>query len=287
MKKGWITLCAGLILGVGIGGYYYFQPKKALNIIIPKFETIQKVHIELMKDTALIDADVLFENKGIFKIHIDSLIYNIKLDTLTMLSNGQYLNVQLSPSQLDTVRLPIKLPFKRLRAEIEHLQKQDSVGVTFDLRVVYSTWLGKASLPYKKTITIAVPIPPKLEVVKLDYTGRDKKLFRFNAHVKIINKGKLDLRLTDIKYRLIIKDNLEANGKDEQEIHLKPGSEVTVVLPISVKFDNLLKTLVNVVTDNDQVTYHLKIDALARIDKLSEETTIIQVEKRGITELKK
>lgn len=288
MKKG--LKIAVIILAVAIvvtGAYLFVKPKRALNIIIPKFENIENVHITALSDTLLIDADIQFENKSIFKLTIDSFIYHVKLDTLTLLSKSQDLNINMLPSVKDTVRLPISLPFKRLSEKIKKLQTQDSVGITYDLRVVYSTWLGKFNLPYKKTVTIAVPVPPKLEIEKLDYKSRDKNVFHFDAHVKIINKGKLDLHLSDLRYNLIVKDHLKAEGKDLQEIHLKPGTETTVVLPISIEFDNVFKTVMSVVTNNDKVNYHLTITAMARIDKLSTKKTPVEIEKQGVTELKK
>ena len=177
MKKGLTIFISVFIVLALIGGYYYFHPKRALNIIIPKFEDIENVHITALSDTLLINADVQFANKSIFKLTIDSLIYHIQLDTLTLLSKSQYLGVKMSPSTKDTIRLPISLPFKRLMKEIKNLQKQDSVGITYNLRVVYSTWLGHAALPYKKTVTISVPVPPKLEIQKLDYKKRHKNIF--------------------------------------------------------------------------------------------------------------
>jgi len=287
MKRGLkITLVTLLVL-IGMASYYISHPKKALNIIIPKFENIEKISITLLKDTALIDADVLFENKSFFKLSIDSLIYNIKLDTLTLLSKAQDLRIRLSPSQADTVNLPIALPFKRLMKEIKHLQKQDSVSITFDLRVVYSTWLGKTVLPYKKIIIIAVPVPPKFEIEKFEYKKHRNHEFYFNADVKIINKGKLDLHISDVSYTIVVKDNFRATGKDLREIHLNPRSEMIVVLPIKITFEHLFKTLIKVVTNNDKVKYDLKIHLRAQMDKLSPEKTEIDIEKEGITELKK
>ncbi|PBQ34399.1 hypothetical protein CNR22_22345 [Sphingobacteriaceae bacterium] len=287
MKKGLKIFLVCFVLVAAVGGYFFFHPKRALDIIIPKFENIENVHITPLSDTLLIDADVQFENKSIFKLTIDSFIYHVKLDTLTLLSKSQNLNIKMLPSTKDTVRLPVSLPFKRLSKEIKNLQDQDSVDITYDLRVVYSTWLGKANLPYKKTVKIAVPIPPKFEIEKLDYKKREKNLFYFDAYVKVINKGKLDLHLSDIKYKLTVKENLKVEGKDDQDIHLKPGTETLVVLPITVEFKHLLKTLVSVVTDNDKVNYHLKVTGMARMDKISTKKTPVEIEKKGITELKK
>lgn len=287
MKKGLkITLIILLVLGAAAGTYLYFNPKKALNVIIPEFRDIEKINISLLKDTLLIDGEVRFENKSIFKLTLDSLIYHIRLDTLTLLSGRQHLKVRMQPSQEDTVDLNLRLPFRRLGREIKDLQGRDSVAIVYNLRIVYATWLGKAVLPYRKTMMIAVPVPPELDIQGLSYKKRHHKLFYFDARVKVINKGKLDLHISGLNYELLIKDKLRAQGKDPQEIYVKPGSETLVTLPLRVEFDHVLKTLLNILTDKDKVNYCLSIRARARTSILSGEYTEIRVEKNGIAELK-
>ncbi len=288
MKKGGkifmvIFFCSLII----IAAFYYLHPKKALEIILPKIDKIEKVQVKLLKDTALINADIKVRNKSFLKLNIDSLIYKIKLDTLTLLRKDQYINLQLAPSMVDTLLLPIALPYKRLMAEIKKLQSQDSVGINIDVRLVYATIFGRAVLKYKKTINIEVPVPPKLEILKIDYLKHENKTFYFKAHVKIINKGKLDFSLSEIHYNLTVSDQFNVKGFDPQKIEVKSNSEKIVILPMEIKFKSLIKTLWKVVTDKDQFKYHLKVKAMLQINKPSEEKTPVEIEKSGTTELKK
>lgn len=287
MKKGLkIFLIGFVLLAGGLAAYFYFNPKKALKIIFPELDKIEKIHIRLKKDSALVRASLTLVNKSLFKLNTDSLIYTIRIDTSVLLSGAQALDIELEPSETDTLDLPLALPFKRLLAEIERLGDQDNVAIDLDLRVVYATIFGKTSLPLKRTITIEVPLPPKFEMQRIEYLKREKKTFYFNAYIKVINKGKLDLSLSDIQYHLTVKDNFTARGKNPGNIHLDPTSEMIVVLPIRIESEHWLKTIANILTDNDKVSYYLKINAMLQADNLDKEKTSIEIERSGMIDLK-
>lgn len=258
-----------------------------MRIIIPEFENVEKLQVTFLKDTALLNACIKFQNKGIFKLDIDSFDYKLRIDTFTFLSKHQALFIKMLPAQTNTVFLPLALPFKALSSEIKDLRKRDSVNLSFDLKVIYSTWFGKATLPYKKIIKIAVPIMPGLEVQKLEYRSRHKKTIFFDAHIKVINKGSLELHLSDIRYKLKVKDKISVSGHDERQVDLLPRSEQALVLPIRLELEHVFKTLWDIVTDNDQVKYHLEIQALARMKDQDQKGTELSIQKDGYTELKK
>ena len=285
LKIGLLLLFIALLCG---GLYFYLNPKKALNIIIPEVDDIQNIHIQVKGDTAFINLLLTVSNSGLFKLHIDTLTYNIKLDTSTLLSKSEYINVQLLKKQSDTIVLPLKLPFKRLIKKIKNLQSQDSVNIPIDVRVVYSTVFGKAVLPYSKTLRIEVPHPPKFEVEKIEYVKREKKTIYVNAHLKMHNYGKIDLNVSGLTYTLTTaKDLFTATGSYLGEIQVRPRSVISERLPIKIEFNKVLKTLGMVITNNDKVKYHLLITGFLQTNKLGTEKTPIEIEKDGVLELKK
>jgi len=272
---------------LGIVGYYFFNRKKALNIIIPSIDNIENIHIKFLGDTALVDLDLDVTNKGLFKIHIDTLAYHIRFDTNTLLSKSEFIGLELSKGQKDTIRLPLKLPYKRLMAQIKSLQGQDSVNIPIDVRVVYSTIVGKAVLPYSKNLRIEVPHPPKFEVEKIEYLKREKKDIYLDAHIKMHNYGKIDLDIMRLSYTLTAEDLFAANGSENKEIRVKPKSVIQATLPIKVELKKVFKTIGRVITNNDKVKYHLVIHGFVKTKKDSDDETPIQIEKDGILELKK
>jgi LEA14-like dessication related protein len=281
-----IGLVVMFIALAGGGLYLYFNPKKALHIILPDVSDIEHVHIKLTNDTAFIDLDLDVNNKGIFKIHIDTLAYRVQLDTSTLLAKSEFVDLQLSKGQRDSIHLPLALPYKRLMKKIKSLQGQDSVDIPIDVRVVYSTVFGKAALPYSKTLRIEVPRPPKFEVEKFEYVRRHKKDFYFNAHIKMHNYGKIELNVSGLKYTMVVKGLFTAKGSDLKKIHIKPQSVISAVLPIKVEFKSMVKTL-GVFLKKEKVNYHLKVTGFIQNDKLGEDKTPVEIEKDGMFKLKK
>jgi len=266
---------------------YYFLSKKVLKIIFPEVKSVESVHLRLLKDTAFIKAHIRMRNRGFLKLNMDSLIYNIKLDTSTLLSRVQDIDLQLLPFASDTMLLPLALPYKRLIAELKRLQKQDSAVIDLDMKIIYATLFGKATVKYKKVINIEAPLPPEFKITDLHYLKREKEIFYFNTYLKIINKGKLDFDLSAVHYNLIVSDHLKGEGSVPLQIHIKSKTDSLLILPIKVEFDHLIKTILMVISNNDEVNYQLKIKADLKINKPFEENANIEIEKTGRMELRK
>lgn len=288
MKKSIKFILLFIFLGLlGLGFYLFVNPKKALNIVVPEIEALDNLNVNLSGDTAYSDLTLKLKNKGWFSLSLDSLMYKIRLDTALILSKTEPLRLKLSSGQEDTLHLKIAFPYKRVSEKIKQLQNQDSVDIIMRLRVVYSTIFGKASVPFRKVTSIEVPIPPKFEIEKVEYEGREKKTGFFVATIRMHNYGKAELKLSDLNYQVKMEDLLQANGKHPEEIRIQPKSDLVFKLPFKVEFKSAFKALRMVVTNNDKVNYHLTVTGFLQSDKAGPEKTPVQLEKSGIVELKK
>ncbi|MES2681214.1 MAG: LEA type 2 family protein [Bacteroidota bacterium] len=282
-----ITLFLVLLLAIAGGVYFFLNPKKALNIIVPEIDQVENISVKFVGDTAKIDVDLRMQNKGFFKLNIDSLVYYVNFDSATLLAKAQYLNIELKPGQEDTLQLPLDLPYKRLMKKIQSVQDRDSVDIRIDVRIVYATVFGQTTIPYSKKMRIEVPHPPKLEFEKMEFIKREGKTLYLLAHVKLLNYSNISLNVSDIRYRLVVKDLLTATGTENKEIRVKPATTYSLALPIKVELKSIFKTLGLIVTDNDKVKYHLVINAMVQNDKVGSKKTPLEIEKDGIMELKK
>lgn len=288
MKRGFKVLLVVIVLGLlGVGFYLFFNPKKALNIILPEGEKLNNIHVNFSNDTAYITLETYIKNKSIFKLNLDSLVYKVKLDTATLLSKSQFLDEKLKRSESDTLDLVIALPYKRLSKKIKSLQNRDSVDIDLELRLIYSTIFGETSLPYQKTIRIEVPKPPKFEIEKIEYLRREKKTGYFMAYIRMHNYGKIDLNITKLHYQMTVTNFLKAEGDHPEEIRIKPKTDLLFKLTVKVEFKSIFKTISKIITNNDQVDYNIKVTGLVQNNKLSKDKTPIELEKSGTMELKK
>ncbi len=288
MKKTVIIFVSLIVtIGLGLAAWLYVHPKKALSIVIPKINQVSHVHINLLQDTARIDADLAIRNDGFFKLHIDSLGYHIGLDTATFLSGVRFVNVQLARGQADTLKLPLALPYLRLMKEIKSLQGRDSVDIPIKLRIVYSTVFGRTELPYHKVLRIEVPHPPKFEIEKIEYIRREKKTGFFMARLAIHNYGKINLDVSQLHYRLTAKELFVAEGIEKKTVRIRPKTTEYVDLPVKVEFKSVFKTIRHLIWKNDKINYRLKITGFIQKDKLAGQKTAIEVEKSGVMALRK
>jgi LEA14-like dessication related protein len=114
-------------------------------------------------------------------------------------------------------------------------------------------------------------------VLKVDH----KKLKLFDgtimANVLVLVKNKrrnLDLKINNIKYKFKIDKLVESDGVYDQTVIIKPGSETTVSIPVTLKIGKLLKASWLVLRDKDNVNYTITIEADLENGKLSEKVPV-------------
>lgn len=288
MKKFFkIILISIIVLVAAALALFYFYPKYAQNIVIPDIDQVEKINIQMKGDTAFSEVRLLLENKGLFKINIDSLDYAVNFDTMRVLSKQQDLDVVLQPGASDTFNLPVALPFKRIGERIRQLQERDSADIVTEIRIVYSTLFGRAVLPHKKTSRIGMPRPPKVTLEKVEFDRIEGKFILMNAQLRMHNRGKIDLVVRDLKYKVSVEDLFTAEGKEPDAITIKPGAVVNKTIPIKVRIKKGFKTARLILTDQDVVNYNLDISASLEAERLGDEPAGVTLNKKGKFELKK
>lgn len=292
-KKFRVTAIIVLILLIAVFIlFYFFNPRKALNLIIPDIGSITFINAKIKGDSLFTKIDLVVQNKSPYRLTIDSIYYKINLSDTLVAEELVPLKLSQKKFQIDTIELPINVAFKKIRETIKNLQKFDSTDVDFKFYVVYNTIFGHVKIDYNTTKKIAVPIPPQIRVVSIDqkkYHIRDKTLAA-NITIEIINKGKnIDIELSNIHYHFVSKDALESEDVLKQKIRVKPSATASVVLPIRIKVDHPLKTAISIVTDNDIVDYKLTLQADMKLNNMKNNEQLIPVnfEATGTLELKK
>lgn len=275
-----VLLIAG---GLFIVTYY---PKFAQNILIPEIEEVKSVNIRLKGDSLFADLALRMHNKGLFKINIDSIDYKISFDTLHVLTKAQDLDIVLKPGDADTFHLPVALHVKRFATRIKELQERDSADIKSDVRMVYNTIFGHASVTHNKTKRIGMLRPPVIEVGKIEYLGRDKKVLRLLVNLTVTNRSPRLVQIKNLSYRIKVSDLFVAEGRVNKTINAVPHVPVHQALPVEVELKRPLKTAYLMLTDQDLLPYDLDVSLLFSASESVDET-YITVTKSGKMELKK
>ncbi|HSH67313.1 MAG TPA: hypothetical protein VLB84_16330, partial [Bacteroidia bacterium] len=65
---------AGLVL------FYFFNPKKAVSLILPDLSRITYINADIEKDSIRTKINVVVQNKSPYKLTIENIYFEIKLD---------------------------------------------------------------------------------------------------------------------------------------------------------------------------------------------------------------
>lgn len=272
----------------------FYNPKKAINLILPDLSEITFINANIVNDSAHIKVNMIAQNKSPYKITIDSVYFEVKLDSHQLFEELVALNLKQIRFQVDTISLPINISKKKFKSVIGNLQGTDSTSLQINCYVIYNTIFGHYKLKYDKVVHISVPIPPEIKVIKVEqkeYSIKNKTL-QAMIHLEIINKGKkIDIRLMHIKYQFKVKNSLSSDGIINKPVRIKPASTTYLEIPVSVKIEHPLKTAMAILTDNDQMQYtlHLQAEMIENMtdNKLKRKPFPVEVDALGMIELKK
>jgi LEA14-like dessication related protein len=288
MKKALVIILAVLlILGGVLFGLFYFKPKFVQNIFIPEIEQVGSIAINVKGDTAYTDLLLELDNKGPFRINIDSIEYHVMIDTIMALSRLQHIEMVIGSGEQDTLHVPLKFHFKKLIKRIVELQERDSLDITTEARVVYKTVLGNHALPHKKTNRIGMPRPPKFDISDVKFKGLKKGVILFEAKLTMENPGALDLLVSDLSFDLKLADLLRADGHIPGEVHVKPRSVMSRHIPIEAHVDRPLRSIFKLLSGHTETPYQITLRGFAQHEKLGDEKTEVVIVNDGTVDLRK
>lgn len=258
-------IAAVIVLAIGIGVIVvFFNPKKGLRLVLPDLDDITLVNAVIEHDTAYVDLDMVLENKSIFKLDLDTLFYRIMLADSVLFNRTEVLNIRQKAGDVNTFRLPLRIPVTKTMHTVKGLQDQDSTYLEIDSYIVYNTIFGSKKIPVSKKIKIKVPVPPEIKInaVDIERVVIADKTVDLKARVTIVNKGDLlDLNIHEIRYHLALgEDIVTSDGFYNKPVSVKPLSETHVEIPVTVKVNRIVKTAWKYLA-NDELPYYISIKA--------------------------
>lgn len=288
VRKALLFLLLLLIGGIVI--YYVFNPKKALNLILPTVDEISFIHVDMSKDSIVTEAFIALQNKMPYKITIDTVYFNIELNNYKVAEETIPVGIALAYHEMDTIKIPINFPMERIK-KLKNAPIVDSVDLSGEFYVIYNTFIGRQKLEYKKTKRIAAPKLPEIKVLNVK-TGRlhlRDKTVEAIITLEVINRGQyVDMQLNDLNYKLKIKDILVSEGIYSKQISIKPKSKSVIDIPVVLEYDTPLKTAWKIITDNDKSEYKLNVRTDVKVNNQKKSTLIpVELDAVGIVELVK
>lgn len=290
VKTGIVLLFIILVGVLSTVLYCVFISKRAINLVLPNLNEISYVHIDLTKDLALVKLFAYVQNKMPYKMVIDTIYFKVKLNGFKVAEETIPVLINQSRFETDTIELPVHFSLKDIKKIINDIQVQDSTNLDASFYVVYNTFYGKQKFHFNKSTKIATPIPPQLNILKVEYGNYKliKKTADALIKIEIVNNSKyIDLQLNNIRYNYQINNTLFSKGTFQESIHIKPDSSLTIEIPMVIEFIHPLKTVLKILLDKDKSKYTLNLQSNVIVNTINNNEIPIEVDATGYMELVK
>lgn len=265
-----------LLMIAGTVVYFMVNKKAALSFILPEIKKITLIKAHIHSDTAYVEIYAIAQNNAPYKISIDSIVCDLSLGGTKLLSEKEHIGLSQKSHQADTVHFSVKIPISHTRNTIQHLQSQDTAGLSLHASIIYSV----RKLNFSKNKQIDVPIPPRIRILKTEKKSLKllKKDLKVDLLLEIINDGKnLNTTIQDLHYQLRIGQDLDTKGVFKKTVMIRPHSSVQLKIPIDFNMEHPAATLIKVWTDNDRVPYNLRLTGFIDAGKMHRIPVIIDV----------
>lgn len=274
-RKGRITLLVCIVL---LGAVFIVFRKPFIRATLPEVEQVTLAEISIQNDTAFVKLELTVRNKGVWHIELqriglgvydgDVLLLEYQDDTLHVLQRNEVKKEQLF----------FALPISTLRERIQFHQGKDSVGLHLKGEIHFSTFLGDMSRTIDQVVPVNVPIPPKLTMRGIEYTGRtDKGDYNLLFHLMLKNYNPRALEMRDLVYELHGDNGVNLRGQ-LSSVSIAAEDSTRIDVPAVLIVDNRFSLISDILLDKDQMAYSFvltgTIESLTGIDARDVPVTI-------------
>ncbi|ARS34812.1 LEA type 2 family protein [Pontibacter actiniarum] len=256
-KTKWLTLSLLFVLLVG-GALYYILKKK----YYPKVEGIEYLKLDLVTDTALVNAGVQVQNRIPLSIAIDSVHYTIT-DEGDTLGWGQMTSTSTLPPLGDKVLdFKLLLQFERYRKHLQEQQDKDSLRLGVAMDVFFDLPLLSAkSITLNRNLTVPVAKAPALELQNVEVRSFSADSgYSFLLKIDATNRDLPGLTIDNFQYDIRFSDSLTISGNVDTTFHLQRGNKLLTV-PVRLKTADAVALIEKLLSSDDSWSYEARVEA--------------------------
>lgn len=285
----YIILGVILTVLIGTGLYFYLNPKRALNFVVPNFTGLANVGVEIKGDTAYLDVNTVMENKAPYAINVKKIDYTICLEETDILKEKHVVNLEQKPGQIDTANLLVRLPYKNVRDVIESIQNQDSTTIEATFSITYETIFGEVTIPAAYDTKVKTPNPPEIELnkIRLGFFNFKETKFELILDLDVTNENDIEVSLDNLEYEAEFGKNLTGYGELDERLTVEANAKTNIRLPIVISVDKPMKIVWDIITNKDRMGYILHLRGQLVQKKADRENIDFDVSVNGDAELVK
>jgi LEA14-like dessication related protein len=196
------------------------------SVAMPSVKKLKRLQLVKKDKNTYLEAEILVHNPTKLPLYIDSARYFVRSKGKVIASgSGDYEKVfPAKGNQLLKLKLTVNnQQYKKLMAQPK---EKNEIPLDVDLRLLYNLKNSKPQqLAFKKKITVPVTQSPSFDFVNIGIKDLDpEKGAQLLVKFRVQNKSQTRLQLDDLKYRLVVKNDIEITGKTKQPIVVDFGT---------------------------------------------------------------
>ncbi len=257
-----------LLLLTAAGFFYLNNPRKALLLTVPDLSNFEQLSLRLKGDSLFAKPQLMLQNKGLFRIHIQEIDLHLLLASEQLLEIHTLDEIDLQPGDSVAFSFLIELPLKKLKTILAEMQGMDSMSLQLKGNLRCKTLLGAIEIPVNRLFRMAVPVPPEIEVGTIRLNLMKWPLLQLTVEIDIHNAGTLDLQFNDVKMEARIEKGIELHEKEIMRFHLRPKSHQHLSFPLVLAVKKPITASHFLFDRKEPVDYEITMTGVLRADDL-------------------
>jgi hypothetical protein len=212
-------------------------------------------------DSAYVSISIIVKNTSWSDYKLYRSDISVISDTLTLVHYVNDSTLTLEQNQVRVFPMHFTVPVHSTIERIKDLQYTDSTQLMVTGNIDFRTVLGRSSRSFRKSVSVPVPIPPKMKIGEIVYLGEIKKgekLYDFRMKVHVVNLNKKEFWFKNVTYKMNAGKQIQSFGK-MPDVRIPPQDSIVMDVPFHLKIENEIGLFFKVLFDNDIVSYRINI----------------------------
>jgi LEA14-like dessication related protein len=264
--------------------------KKELVSFAPDVEFKSLYISDIDNNSVTIIGDALIKNNFPSTLVIDSLDYDLYIDSVSVLHSGHFKEISIARDGSERVAIPMHLDVKRLRSLIRKNEKYKRDSASYTVKGDYKMKIPIAGMrKFKIDETRIEPAIREIYVKagKMKFDKMGLKNTEMSMPVIVENHNNFPIKLKNGRYTLEIEHGIEMHGKTQKIVDIPPRGTETIDMEIDTKTAKLPKLGWKLLFREHRTHYKMNFHGIVMSDSEIMRNATLHVSDRGtLAELK-
>lgn len=239
-----ILLCLFVIGAIWWGKSGKKLVKNELMTLAPDVE-VKALYISDINDRSItIVADAIIKNNFPSQLVVDSLDYDLLIDSVPVLHSGHFKEISISRGGVERAAIPMRLDVKKVRSLVRKFEHEKRDSASYTVKGDYKMKIPVAGLR-KFTINETKTAPAirdiHVKAGKMNFDKMGLKNTKLSMSVNVENHNAFPIKIKNGHYKIVIEHGIEMHGEMEKNVDIPAKGSGTIEMNINTKTAKLPK----------------------------------------------